>query len=171
MHLSCKCPALLSSAACLLLPATLGLACSSTSAPTQPDAGNCNAAGACCPAAAPSPTSCAPAETGLTCFYSGVAYTCAHCIPEAANDPLSWCMATPNAGCPIPAPGVGTPCDSPGLLCDYKFCAEGSEPLASMEHGRLLRKSAHSELHSLAYGAGVAGLPPAPKATRWRVRR
>jgi hypothetical protein len=120
-----KCVALPSRAICLLLSTTLGLACSTTSSPTQPDAGTCTASGACCPATAPSPSSCTPAETGLTCFYSGVAYTCAHCVPEEANDPLSWCMATPNPGCPIPAPDLGTPCNSPGLLCDYNFCAGG----------------------------------------------
>jgi hypothetical protein len=74
-----------------------------------------------CPAAVPS-GDCTP--SGLGCYYPGQTCYCSHGAPPMVN--LTWHCTPLAAGCPEPAPAVGSACSQPGLMCDYGACIGGT---------------------------------------------
>jgi len=84
-----------------------------------------------CPTTAPSSkpggdlAPCVRAELGLTCVYSGSAYTCAACQGTLCPGPLAyrWYVTVLDPKCPSLVPNFGSQCESEGLVCDYNFCA------------------------------------------------
>jgi hypothetical protein len=93
---------------------------------------SCQPLAASCPVAAPTSDgqdSCTSAESGLTCVYSGDAFTCAHCSGELAGDALTWCFSALAAGCPADVPNYGDACSPESLFCNYNACAPGGAGL------------------------------------------
>jgi hypothetical protein len=95
----------------------------------QLSGGACGPPEASCPATAPDAgeAPCAQVQLGLTCVYSGSAYTCSHgCggpIIEGQGD--VWCVSSLDAQCPPYVPNLGTECQPAGLTCNYNACASG----------------------------------------------
>ncbi len=102
--------------------------------------GACSAPPPACPPTAPSPddgggASCTQDQYGLTCAYSGTAYTCTACMGNLCiggrdgGYDFHWFRTKLEQGCPQGAiPNFGDPCSTPSLACDYNHCANNSIP-------------------------------------------
>ncbi len=109
--------------------------CSGAAPGWQLSGGSCGAPTAVCPATMPSADAglapCTQAQLGLTCVYSGSAYTCANGCggPVQASQTDVWCVSPLDAGCPAYVPNLGTECSPVGLACNYNACASGLDVL------------------------------------------
>jgi hypothetical protein len=81
-----------------------------------------------CPATAPtSGSKCSLAREGITCVYSSsagtTAYTCDNCDGNLCEADNLWYATDLASGCPDAVPNWGASCSSPGLTCNYDWCA------------------------------------------------
>lgn len=67
------------------------------------------------------------ALVGLTCSYPqgfcGCSVGSGGPVPADASAVATWVCDTPEPGCPMPRPKLGTACTQDGLQCDYSPCA------------------------------------------------
>jgi hypothetical protein len=81
-----------------------------------------------CPLKAPKLSSsgrtlCSAADTGITCVYGDVAYTCASCNGTLCYTDNAWLTSTLPAACPTAVPDFGQACSTPNTVCNYNICA------------------------------------------------
>ena len=67
------------------------------------------------------------ALVGLSCEYPqgfcGCSIGSGGPYPEDAAAVATWVCDSPEPGCPMPRPKLGTPCSQDGLACDYSSCS------------------------------------------------